>query len=634
MARDSVNIVEKHVDKIVLGLGGAFALAMLWMYLIQNPNQVEYQNEMVGPRELDEKVLASAQNLKNRIANARPPEVTVTRYSDELRKSLESGLFDAAGAAPLPEELPRVASFGQPIGIEGLEELEGSTDVKLVTPLPPLSAPKVITGRSVALRKPPPAPGQAPPPPADPEKGPQTEEFPWVSLAAYFPLDAQRDEMTKARYATYRTKVYIAGVDVQRQEMLSTGEFSEWQDVTNSKGEPDIRMPDPVFDDRTGEMVNKDAVEQAYQTVRESQQLLAQPPFFPVEVGDAWQVPPIEGYEPVVVEEKPVVNKGDENQGRIDRRPTGRPVAPPSGRGDGAVGVEGGPARAVAPVVNTQAQERREALAQMREDWNEAKKAYGKKEYDRSAQFAQQVLNNSYVSAGYRNKAEQLLKAIESRRSKLRAGGPTWEVLPRLITHPEKADVIPVWFHDDTVEAGKTYRYRLRVNLWNRYVGQISLVANPEEAKQSVIHGEWSEPSEPISVTPSTYFFLANAFNNETTVEVYKWRKGEWLKERFPVQVGDTIGGVKSVTTSDYDDEGRPLRADIDFNTGAVVLDLRYDETVPIRMAAGKKGEFTYRPQQTLVMTYLEPADGQVKERILDVDRHNPVKKKLEEEGY
>ena len=51
------------------------------------------------------------------------------------------------------------------------------------------------------------------------------------------------------------------------------------------------------------------------------------------------------------------------------------------------------------------------------------------------------------------------------------------------------------WFHDDTVEPGKTYRYRLRVDLWNRYVNEPKNLANPEDARRVVLAGEWSQPA-------------------------------------------------------------------------------------------------------------------------------------------
>ncbi|HQL55667.1 MAG TPA: hypothetical protein PLQ87_13235, partial [Phycisphaerae bacterium] len=48
--------------------------------------------------------------------------------------------------------------------------------------------------------------------------------------------------------------------------------------------------------------------------------------------------------------------------------------------------------------------------------------------------------------------------------------------------------------------------------------------------------------------------------------------------------------------------------------------------------AAGKAGEFSYREAKSLVLVYLDPADGQVKERIADVDRSDPLYTKLKAE--
>ncbi len=148
-----------------------------------------------------------------------------------------------------------------------------------------------------------------------------------------------------------------------------------------------------------------------------------------------------------------------------------------------------------------------------------------------------------------------------------------------------------------------------------------------------MLYGDWSLPSEPIAVTPSTYFFLSSGTFDQSgaNVDVFKWRQGEWMKQRFvDVQIGKVIGEVKKVKTDDYDENGKPLREDIDFGTGVVVLDLRFAEPIDVRASAGRKGEFVYRSQTSVVMVYLEPADGQVKERILALDRHDPLRKKLQ----
>ena len=202
---------------------------------------------------------------------------------------------------------------------------------------------------------------------------------------------------------------------------------------------------------------------------------------------------------------------------------------------------------------------------------------------------------------------------------------------PKLVTNPdaEKGEVA-TWFHDDSVEAGKTYRYRMRVKLWNRYLGQMRAVRAPESAKEPILVGEWSLPSDPVTVTPSTYFFLKGGReNNLASVEVWKWRDGDWVRQTFEVAVGDVIGGVRKVRREELDD--KTGREDVDFTTGAVVLDLRTD-VIKKRYATDKKGGFSYRIGPSPVMVYLDPADGQVKERTQVFDRDDPILKKLKDE--
>ena len=99
--------------------------------------------------------------------------------------------------------------------------------------------------------------------------------------------------------------------------------------------------------------------------------------------------------------------------------------------------------------------------------------------------------------------------SILGKRAGTALAGLAGRAAAQLVTHPENDKKQAVWFHDDSVEPGKTYRYRMRVKLWNRYLGRIKPLAEPEGAKQAVLVGDWSIPSEPVTVTPATYFFAA-----------------------------------------------------------------------------------------------------------------------------
>jgi len=62
-----------------------------------------------------------------------------------------------------------------------------------------------------------------------------------------------------------------------------------------------------------------------------------------------------------------------------------------------------------------------------------------------------------------------------------------------------------------------------------------------------------------------------------------------------------------------------------------LILEVR-EQPVMVRRSAGREGEFAYREAKSLVVVYLDPADGQVKERVADIDRNNPEYARLRQE--
>jgi len=315
----------------------------------------------------------------------------------------------------------------------------------------------------------------------------------------------------------------------------------------------------------------------------------------------------------------------------------------------------------------------------------EAKEAYDNKEYATAMSKAQAVENNENATGADKKSAKDLLAKAEKKLAEANNagggggrvmggdfagggvldeggggrvggrvadefGGRTGGAMPLstgstaaqpLVMHPDRTAVPAVFYHDDTVEPGKTYRYRTRVNLWNRYVGQIKALKNPEDAKKAILHGEWSLWSDAVTITPTTRFFVSSLKpgTDKAVVEVWKWIAGKWIKRNFEPGVGEIIGGDAMVKAEELGDsaagekgdkEGKP-RAE-SFSTGAVVLDIRVDQPVKVRQSKGK-GAFEYRDQKSLVLVYLDPADGQVKERVQVLDNNDPLRKKLKSEG-
>jgi hypothetical protein len=629
MARGSVNLFEQHVEKIALGLGAVFLLLMVYMYLLSSPNRVDYGGRKVTPTGLDDAIQQDSDALKKALDKAPVAETDVPDYSGQLTEQHSEGLFgDKVDAQPLvPLQLPLAADFGPPIPNMSEEQEEGQSDIVLVPPLAP-AAPVLRSGRNLVFRE----PGRlmaATGTQGQTQPASEPVELAWISVAAYFDRAAQQNAMTKAGYATYLSKIYVAGVDVQRQEVLADGRYSGWQDVKRSPAMPQVDIPDPEVDAATGAVVNRDAINQAFLVVKGHQQSICQPPFYRIEAGVQWRMPPLDGY-PDTDEDQPKVKKPKQS-GEPDT--SDRP-----------------------PVIHTgsTASAEREGRARADDALKRAEEAYRKSEDDQAQRSARDVIDNEFASHGTRNKARAILHSIEllrqqaegknaprsagpaqeSNQGKSRDGGRESE--PNLVCDPNDPQKLALWFHDDSVEAGKTYRYRMRVKLWNRYVTKFAALKDPEQGKQAILLGDWSLPSEPKTVTPAAYFFVTSAFRGRDTVTatVYKWHKGALVHQLFRVGVGDLIGNVEESDTGILDRQTlQPTRETVDYSTGALVLDLRFEKAVVQRTVSDKStGEFNLRDVESAVLVYLDPADGRVKQRVERFDRYDPKLRALRAE--
>jgi len=688
MGRKIIQFIEAHVEKLALGLAAVFLLGMVGLYLVRSPNRLEYAGRTVGPGDLDEAVLDSAKQLERAVAQAKDKGEEPPHYGNLVVREQAEGIFGGVepGKPALPDSLVRATTFGRKIFVPGLDEGDEEKDVVLVTPLRP-SPPAVRTGHSLAIPRAAALPVESVSTPPAPESAREAVEITWVTVANYFDRKAQQDEMTSGHYAPYRSKVYIVGVDAQRQEVLANGEYSDWQDVKPGKAMPKIDIPDPVVDDQTGRIINKEQIDQAFRQVQQAQTQLTQPRFYEVEEGEEWEVPPLAGLakdedleEDEVDRPRPQVVRPEPQQ-RTTRQPQARQPAGGSRRGGGSGGIltpGGGRGGAFEPPQersgpDPEVARRKEMLAQAKDTWAQAYEAYKDKDFNRARDLATQLLNNEYAVAALKRKAKKLVEIATKEIEKVQSAGAgaqgisspvggsvqfmgpgrsrgigpgglgeerSWGGAPAdntarpLITNPQNAQQVAVWYHDDSVEAGKTYRYRTRVRLWNRYVGRMNALRNPEDAKKTVLVGEWSLASEPITVAPSEHLFVKSQGGigePEARIEVWKWLDGNWVNESFSVRSGDVIGDVRRVKTDPFEDSSRE---DVDFTTNAVVLDVRLDEPVQVRMAAGKEGGYKLRDSTSVVVVYLDPADGQVKERSQALDRYDPILKKLEDEQF
>lgn len=149
------------------------------------------------------------------------------------------------------------------------------------------------------------------------------------------------------------------------------------------------------------------------------------------------------------------------------------------------------------------------------------------------------------------------------------------------------------WAHDDTVEPKKTYRYRIRLGVFNPVTGT-KQARDPEMANQVILWSDFSEVTDTVEIPGKLYFFARDIQEaaKTVTVTVCKYVLGKWHKEDFPVRQGEAIGkvveteieepettqtattrGTTRRTTTTTTTETAPVPEEIDYKTGAVMVD-------------------------------------------------------------
>ena len=136
------------------------------------------------------------------------------------------------------------------------------------------------------------------------------------------------------------------------------------------------------------------------------------------------------------------------------------------------------------------------------------------------------------------------------------------------------------WAHDDTVEPGKSYRYRIRLGVSNPIAGTNKFNEQDEDLKnQIVLWSEFSEVEEIVKVPGTLYFFPRDVKNAAriVTVDVARYKLGYWYIKDFAVKPGEDIGKVAEFEPAE--EKKRPLMMRsvpeiIDYTTGAVLVDV------------------------------------------------------------
>jgi len=146
----------------------------------------------------------------------------------------------------------------------------------------------------------------------------------------------------------------------------------------------------------------------------------------------------------------------------------------------------------------------------------------------------------------------------------------------------EVTEPLLFWSYDDTAEPGQTYRYRIRLGVFNPLSGTNKLKSGSESYKDKVIIWSNFADAGTVEVPARLYFFAKDIreASNIVTVEVFRYALGYWYSKEYAIEAGEVIGSIDSLEEAGEETE-QPKRQEgniltpeeVDFRTEAMMVD-------------------------------------------------------------
>lgn len=602
MAKQNVTFIERHLEKIVIGVTGAVLAAITVLYLIGTPHQVDVQGESVGPNKLYEMIRSQADTTRetlNRAALA-PSEGTASAVSGNPDQQMSP--YDAMrlprefALAPVPLNPPVPEVQGAQRGGIRLAEVLPPTSIRVSTGMAHMKLPEpqfVESSQGVVQ-------------PSD--TGALTQNHFWVVVFGAISRKEQHAKFDEARYALERQNLIVAGVEAEREERLPDGQWGG-SAVISGYAESKIRVQRTAVltpqDDGTSiiSVADMNTIAQFRQLLEspETQSRLLRPPFQNLlEVPILWQapieLPAADGTMLKLADFGAIVEEAAKRPGPGARAAVGA----------GAGGPGGFAAAGATP----------QQLLQ------QANQLIGEKKFLDAETLLRQIDTMPDAPLNLKNTAKQRLAAIQRDLDQLRAEALRKERLATAAKSlgPENE---PLWLTDTTVVPGRTYRYRLRLLAFNPYVGNVMQLAEPRDAARIVTESPWSEWSDPVQVKAGTHLFFTGVREDTGTANlvIRSFENGTWRSisrtGKNGVVVGDPVTFGSGSGVASYED--------------ALVAGLIPKTNWPDRLSKG--AEITYQDKTTSVLVLIT-ADGQVEERsaIGDAQRKSQLEREIVEE--
>lgn len=550
--------IEAHIEKIIIGVAGIACAWLLITRVLLSPNYVKYDGKKFSAANIDRYISRQTDLLRGKLEHKPKSAQQYESQADNFVAHLEAPLknidnsiyFPQAGSRPATE-ISDERKYRLPAVGEVSEISAGH--IRAVVYMPTRNVDEENTYETV---------------------GHEPNDLDFVTVEAKFDVATLYENFQKSfngmdipeewRDPCFAKPVFAA-VQLERQEKLGAdGSWSDWEAVPRTRIDPYEQMFEVIeyVDELPPGGIKVRLLQFDNPQVRMN---MLQPEAYRIASAEEQWYPPslykkfIKYQTAVKAQERreELETKRQEREKQLEERRKQasalRPRQRPAGRIMGETDMEGpigegigGPAFGASRTA--QGLIRPQTRAGARKSDRDRRRTPGKKEREAAESISLRDIEEELMS---------ILLTEETEVGKIRGA-------------------LVFWAHDDTAEAGKTYRYRLRLGVFNPIAGKEQLVKEDEWQKDKVIlWSKYSEPSEIVEIPPRLCFFAREIQETAKTVTVTVSRHvlGYWYSEDFMVKAGETIGSVLRLEPSEPVEQLK-VPEQIDYTTGAVLIDV------------------------------------------------------------
>ena len=556
---DIGSFFEEHVEKIILVIVGLICAWLLITRVILSPNTVSYNDKNFSPSAIDDYAYQQAQLLRQKL-NDPPDQIDPYKpKAEEFLAMLDSSInnVDTTLWPAVPYELGIEAR-----GVAGIYNLPRIGEVNDVA-VGHIRAVAYVPIVKVTLEN-----------PYD-KAGNEPNDIDFVTVEAKYDIDQLYDRFNEVfvEYVEEQqadpclAKPVFAGVNLQRQQLNSDGTWSDWQDVPRTKIDHYQKLFQNIEDIQ--DLPPGGLKVQMLQFDNKQLQIeLLQPQAYQIASAKEEWFPPVlhrrfkDLQRKETQEEKRQAREAEQEErargqeDRRNRRADSRTGSGGVGRtsrtaGSGFSSPGGGGDLYGSGGSNTRSRDRGRD--------RQTTSGYGTEGGGRSSDRRRSSSRNR---AGGTSDSMMDMPGLygnerlgDGRGGSLRRGPTTTDVyyefddvsFNRLTDFSKLREPILFWAHDDTLEPKNTYRYRIRLGVFNPVAGTNQLSEQDISQKNKVIlWSDFSDATEPVEIPGRSYFFARDIQETakSITVTVCRYVLGHWYSEDFNVSKGEAIGDV------------------------------------------------------------------------------------------